>query len=47
MNLGTQTAFRVSLDLEEDRELNVTLRQGDTVTVRAEQDALTPDPFPG
>ncbi len=44
VELGMETAFRITLDLEEDRELNVTLKPGDTVTVRAEQDVLTPDP---
>ena len=44
VDLGSQTAFHLTLDLEADRELNIIVRPGDTVTVRAEQDALTPDP---
>lgn len=38
------TSFRLVIDLEEDRELNLRLKAGATVTVRAEQDALAPDP---
>ncbi|RZU43478.1 carboxypeptidase-like regulatory domain-containing protein [Edaphobacter modestus] len=42
--IGQQSFFRIALDIEDNRELNVTLRSGETVTVRADQDALTPDP---
>lgn len=38
------TSFRLAIDLEEDRELNIRLKVGSTVTVQAEQDALAPDP---
>ncbi len=44
IGLNQETAFHITLDVEEDRELNVTLRSGGTITVQAEQDALTPDP---
>lgn len=44
IGINQETAFHATLDVQEDRELNVTLRRSDTITVRAEQDALTPDP---
>jgi CS1-pili formation C-terminal len=42
--VGQNTSFCLAMDLEEDRELNIRLKIGSTVTVHAEQDALTPDP---
>ncbi|MEO8737684.1 MAG: carboxypeptidase-like regulatory domain-containing protein [Edaphobacter sp.] len=39
-----QTSFRILIDLEQDRNLDITLKSGDSIVVRAEQDALTPDP---
>jgi hypothetical protein len=42
--VGQNTSFRLLVDLEQDRELNIRLKIGSTVTVQAEQDALTPDP---
>lgn len=41
---GVQSSFRISLDVEENRELNITLKRGDAVTVRANEDVLQPDP---
>jgi hypothetical protein len=41
---GQNTSFRLVVDLEQDRELNIRLKIGSTVTVQAAQDALTPDP---
>ena len=42
--VGQNTSFRLLVDLEQDRELNIRLKIGSSVTVQAEQDALTPDP---
>src|ERR1700758_1369225 len=42
--IGQDTSFRMVVDLEEDRELNIRVKTGSTITVQAEQDALTPDP---
>jgi len=39
-----QTSFRISLDMEQDRTFDMALKEGDSVTVRADEDALTPDP---
>ncbi len=38
------SGFRVSLDVETDRTFDVSLRDGESVTVRAGEDALSPDP---
>jgi hypothetical protein len=42
--VGQNTSFRLAVDLEQDRELNIRLKIGSTVSVQAEQDALMPDP---
>ena len=42
--VGQNTSFRLVVDLEQDRELNIRLKIGSAVTVQAEQDALMPDP---
>jgi hypothetical protein len=39
-----QTSFRISLDVEEDQTFDITLKEGEIVTVRTEDDALAPDP---
>ncbi len=44
VDLDHRTNFRVSLDLEQDRTLDISLQEGASITVRAEEDALTPDP---
>ena len=43
VSLHRQINFRISLDMEEDRTFDITLKEGDSVTVRTEEDALTPD----
>src|SRR6478752_301564 len=40
VDVGQNTSFRLVVDLEQDRELNIRLKIGSTVTVQAEQDAL-------
>ncbi|WP_348269648.1 TonB-dependent receptor [Edaphobacter paludis] len=44
VSLDKQTSFRIALDVEQDRTFDIALRKGDSVTVRASEDALTPDP---
>ena len=39
-----QLRFRVMIDAVQDRTFDIAMRDGDSVTVRAGEDALTPDP---
>jgi len=41
---GRQLSFRVALEADQDRTFDIEIRDGDSVTVRAGEDALTPDP---
>lgn len=41
--VGQATPFRLVLDLEQDRDLNIRLKIGSAVTAQAKQDALKPD----
>ena len=42
--VGQSTSLQLVVDVEQDRELNIRLKVGSTVTVQADQDALMPDP---
>ena len=44
VDLHRGTSFRVSLDVEQDRRFDIALKEGESVEVRAGEDALTPDP---
>jgi hypothetical protein len=44
VSLHHQTSFRIALDVEQDRTFDIALKEGDSVTVRADEDALTSDP---
>ncbi len=42
--IAQQASFRIALQIDQDRSFDISLKPGDNVTVRAEQDALAPDP---
>ncbi len=44
VRVGQRLAFHVVLELTGDRQFDVTLSAGNSISVRAEQDVLTPDP---
>ncbi|WP_348268074.1 TonB-dependent receptor [Edaphobacter sp. DSM 109919] len=44
VSLHHQTSFRIALDVTQDRTFDIALRENDSVTVRADENALTPDP---
>jgi hypothetical protein len=44
VSLNHQASFRISLDLQQDRTFDISLKDSESITVRAAQDVLTPDP---
>lgn len=44
VQVGNAIAFGIALDIESDRNCDIDLREGNSVTASAQQDVLTPDP---